>query len=218
MRLTKAIFQLFSITILLVACGKEASAGQQPVLTPYPQPPAAISLSNDEKAMLERGEPVYKKVGEGDEGRASAVFRVKASRETIWKTIQRFDKYTDWVPNVTGASVYSRNGDTNYLVEFKLGVMFMTYTYYIRHNYPQPSSGRSWGTWTLDYEKDSDITDSVGFWNVEPVPGQAKLCTVSYSVAIRAGGLAEMLRPIMEENGVQDATTWLKKRAEEARN
>jgi len=213
------MFQLCLVSVFLLACGSETAdaAAQKPVLAPFPEPPPALVLTEDEKTLVESGEPVYKKLSEGSgTGRASAVFRVKANQETIWSTIKMFDKYPEWIPNgrVKYAKVYEKRGH-RHLVEFKVSAGLWDYTYYINHNFPAPNSSRTWGTWTLDYDKTSEINDSVGYWNVQPVSGMKNVCDVTYSVAISVSGALDWLRPIFEESGVQDATKWLKVRAEE---
>ena len=180
------------------------------VLAPYANPPKATSLTAEQEALLGTGAPVYTQVESKDGGRGAAVFLVDAAPTKVWSTIKRFDQYPGWIDGVKECEVYKQEGDHTY-ARFKIGRMGVNVEYFIDHTYP---AGQTWGTWTLDYSKKSDLDDSVGSWRVTAVPGNPNQSRVEYSVDIKVSGwVPGFIRDMIVKQGLQDATSWVKARS-----
>jgi len=178
-------------------------------ISPYPQPPAAVALDASQQAKLVSGEPVYTQIEGAAGGRGVAVFLVDATPEKVWSTIRSFASYPAWIDGVSACEVYRTEGDHVY-VYFALKKMGMGIEYYIDHTYPP---GAEWGTWTLDYDRESDLDDSVGMWRVTADPtGKTR---VEYSVDIQISGwVPGFVREMIVDRGIRDATTWVKVQSE----
>jgi hypothetical protein len=181
-------------------------------LKPYPRPPKPLVLSAAEQATLAKGAPVMRQAeGEGG-GRGLAVFVVDAPPDLVWSTIQEFKSYPRWIPEVKQCDVYRKNGGKTG-VHFQIKSFPITIDYYIAHDFDL--AGR-WGTWTLDYSRQSDLDDSVGFWRVSEIEGQPGRARVEYSVDIALKGFVPgFIRDILVDNGLKAATSWVKVQSEQ---
>jgi hypothetical protein len=84
--------------------------------------------------------------------------------------------------------------------------------YFIRHDY-HPDKG--YLAWTLDYSRQSDLDDSVGYWRVKPLTTEPPRSRLEYSVDIRfKGWIPGFVAKMIQEKGLSDATTWVKKQSE----
>lgn len=151
-------------------------------LEPFADNPK-LELTAEQKAKVEKGELIFWEKSEDwpnaqyfKEG--SAVFRVHATPERIWKVLGEFNKYPDWAYKVGGARNYKPSHDDKHYIEFKAQVVGKKY--YVEHNFPMAKKG--WGTWKTDHEQKSDcVLDTVGFWRVEPVKDHPEQSDVFYS-------------------------------------
>lgn len=173
--------------------------------------PKPVQLTAADTATLAKGDRVMKQVQQKDGGRGVAIFRVNAPAQTVWSVISNFAKYPDWVEGVDRTNVYKRVGNDIY-VEFEISAMGFSYIYYIKHHYPIE---KGYGTWTLDYSRDSDLDDSVGYWIVTPVPGNPAQTQVEYSVDVRLKGwVPGFIKTLLVNKGLKQATVWVKEQAE----
>ena len=180
---------------------------------PFAHPPPALVLTAEETARLAAGKPVFRQKSDDDSGRATAIFQVHASPDITWRTINDFPSYPKWIKEVTAAEVYRRKGST-IDVAFTLESFPVTVDYFIHHDFDQE---HRFGTWTLDYARDSDLDDSVGFWRVNAVDGQPGECLVEYSIDIAIKGwVPAFIRSMLVDSGVKQATQWVKVQSERA--
>lgn len=213
---------LLAALLMLMACGTDDANAANPtrphphqgLITPYNGAPPEVVLSASESSSVASGTPVYKQIEVSGGGRAVAVFKVKAPAKTIWSVISDFDKYPQWIDSLTKAKVYKREGDKIF-TEFTLSAGFFgSWTYYVEHNYPMEKKG--WGTWKLDYSRESDLDDSVGFWHVKPVPGSSNECIVTYSVEIKISSwIPDFVKNMIVDGGLKEATQWVKVQSEQ---
>lgn len=181
------------------------------LLAPYPRPPKPLVITDAERAVLATGKPVMRQAEGGAGGRGLAVFVVDAEPDVVWSTIQEFKSYPKWIPEVSQCDVYRKDGG-KIDVHFQIKSFPITLDYYIAHNANQ---AERWGTWTLDYGRQSDLDDSVGFWRVTEVAGQPKKAQVEYSVDIALKGYVPgFIRGILVDNGLKQATSWVKVQSE----
>ncbi len=201
-----------ALVFVFMACGKE---GANASLAPYVGPPPTIPLSSSDKLKLDRGQSVDATTDTGSGGRAVKIFRVNASANNVWSVILDFEKYPKWIDSLTETRIYKKE-NKNLFVEFHLygGMLVGTYIYHINHTY---TPGSDWLTWTLDETPglQNDIKGSVGYWRVTPVEGaNGKKCDVTYSIDVELGGLASLVKGILVDRGLEEATGWVKQQSE----
>jgi ribosome-associated toxin RatA of RatAB toxin-antitoxin module len=168
-----------------------------------------VALDAGQEATLVGGQPVYTQIEGAAGGRGVAVFLVNAPPDKVWATIRSFPSYTSWIDGVSACEIYKTEGE-HVFVRFELKKMGMGIEYFIDHTYPP---GADWGTWTLDYDRESDLDDSVGMWRVTPdASGKTR---VEYSVDIQISGwVPGFIREMIVDRGIRDATTWVKVQSE----
>lgn len=183
------------------------------VLSPYPSSPTLPTLSADDLAKLADGKPVQKQMKESGSsgGRGLAVQDVHATPEEIWSRIMALDKYTEWVSNVTECEVYETKG-AHTKARFVLSATVMSVEYFIDHTfYPD----KNYLTWTLDYSKESDLDDSVGFWYVQPLQEKPGWSRLYYSVDVQLKGwVPGFIENMITKSGLSKATSWVKRESE----
>jgi len=199
-----------NILFLLIAfVGANALAA----IMPYRGEPPHIELSATQRAQLEKFEPVYPPItDEGNSGGGQVVFRVKAPPAVVWDVINDFPNYPKYNGDVYSSEYYSPKQGNFIYVKFVAKKFFVTVNWHVKHNYPGFKKG--WGTWQLDKSKENDLTECVGFWRVDPVPG-TNYSDVSYSVNLASDGFfLNLFKGMLISEGVKKATQWLKKEAE----
>lgn len=173
--------------------------------------PTKVALSSGELSTLSSGKPVLKQVKEGSGGRGIAIFDVDATEAQVWQTITSFEKYPDWIDELSKCEPYKKDGNNLY-VDFIISTWGVSVEYYIKHDY-QPEKG--YMTWTLDYSRESDLDDSTGYWLVYPSPLDPSKTRVEYTVDLRIQGwVPGFIQTMLAESGVEDATKWVKREAE----
>lgn len=181
------------------------------LVTPYTGAPPAVSLSAEDLATLQAGKMVMKQVQRGNGGHAVAFQDIHAAPTTIWSKITNYGMYSSWVNGVKSCSVYKRDG-SKIFAQFDLSVMGIGVTYFIKHDY-QPAS--NYLTWTLDYSRQSDLDDSVGYWRLTPLSANPPLTRLEYSVDIRfKGWIPGFVQDFIANKGLSDAVGWVKKQSE----
>jgi ribosome-associated toxin RatA of RatAB toxin-antitoxin module len=181
------------------------------VLKPYPRPPKPPALTDADRATLAAGKPVMRQTEGEAGGRGLAIFQVNAPADVVWATIRDYPSYPNFIPEVKKCEIYKKDGG-NVDVRFLLKSYGVNIEYFIHHDIDV--AGR-WLTWTLDYNRESDLDDSVGFWRVTPVDGAADRAQVEYSVDIAISGwVPGFVRSLLVDNGLKQATSWVKVQSE----
>ncbi len=207
---------LFALALCLCAAPALAASEDTPhphqgVVTPYNGAPPVLALSADDLATLATGAMIKKQIEAESGGRGIVVQDVNASPEVIWSRITRYDKYPQWVSGVLECAEYENQGE-RIKVRFLVGAMGTKVAYYVDHVY-KPAEG--WMTWTLDYTRESDLDDSVGFWRVEALPEKPGWSRVTYSVDVRLRGwVPGFIETLIAKRGLTQATEWVKREAE----
>ncbi|MEW5855717.1 MAG: SRPBCC family protein [Myxococcota bacterium] len=209
MRLLLVVVVVLGTSVVLAA-DRNKPHPHKGVLKPYTEP-APLKLSTEETAQLAGGKAVMRQVEGENGGRGLAVFKVNAPPQTVWNVICDFPQYPKWIKNVKKTEVYRQEGE-NIDVAFTLAGLGFSIDYFIHHVYRHE---KLWGTWTLDYSRQSDLDDSVGFWRVTPWPGNPEQSQVEYSVDVQVRGwIPGFVRGIIVDNGLKQATGWVKEQAE----
>lgn len=173
--------------------------------------PPAVSLTAEESAKLAAGELVLKQVRSGNGGKGVAFMDIAATPETIWSRITNYAMYPTWVDNVAECEVYRRAGDKIW-TRFVLDPFKMKIEYYIAHTY---NAAAGWLTWTLDYTRQSDLDESVGYWRVTPITTSPPRTRLEYSVVVRyEGWVPQFVQDSISKKGLTNAVSWVKKQSE----
>jgi len=180
-------------------------------LEPFVGAPPRLELDAADRARLAKGEPVLKQVESRSGGRGMLVQDIHAAPQTIWNRIGDFRAYPRMVKHVRECEPYFEHGD-DVRVRFVISVLGLHYEYYVHHVFhPQ----RGWVTWTLDYTRESDLDDSVGYWAVKALSEKPGWSRLFYSIDMRTRGwMPGFLRHMIAGEGLRDATRWVKREAE----
>jgi ribosome-associated toxin RatA of RatAB toxin-antitoxin module len=202
-----------------VSGGREAWAADarkphphQGVIAHFDGEPPRVELNAQEQQRFLKGEPIRKQILRGaGGGRGVAIFRVNAPAEVVWSVIRDYPSYPRWIDSVDKCEIYKRDGDDIY-VRFVVSSWGVDVEYFIKHTF-RPNLG--WATWTLDYARESDLEDSVGFWRVTPLPSNPGHSRVTYSIDMSLRGwVPGFLKRVIVNKGLEEATEWVKVQAE----
>jgi len=182
-------------------------------ITAYSGAPPTVALTADELARLAAGEVVKRQVQYADGGRGVAVQDIKAPPEVVWARILDFPAYPRMVDNVSECEIYT-SGEHELKARFIIGALMMNIEYYIDH---EVHVDEGWLTWTLDYSRESDLDDSVGFWRVAPVADRPGYTRLVYSVEVKPlGWVPGPIEDYISDAGLTKATAWVKRESEAA--
>lgn len=206
---------VLALCIVLTIPGRPAYAADRHygVLAPYADGPPPVVLSAADLGRLADGDTLLRDFRVGEDPRRLAIVRVRAPAETVWSVLRDFERYPEWVKGLTATRVYRRNRDDIYVSFDYRHWLVGDVRYHIRHTYPGTATG--WGTWVLDPEHPSDLIDTVGFWRVVPVAGEAHTSDVVYSTRIVPGDwLARLVGEWFVDDTLRTVVKGLKSRAE----
>jgi ribosome-associated toxin RatA of RatAB toxin-antitoxin module len=203
---------LFSVLALpTLAADATQPHGHRGVLPSYRGAPPITPVTPTEEKQLLAKKPVFKQREAKQGGQGVAVFHVDAPPDVVWSVISDFHSYPRWIGSLKEAEVYKRQGD-HIFVRMKVGAMGMSVEYFIDHHYP---TEKGWGTWTLDYDRKSDLDDSVGYWRVSPLKDDPSKSRVEYSVDLKISGwVPGFIRNLLVNDGLKEATSWVRVQAE----
>ena len=209
--LLAALLATLSASAPALAADVGKAHGHKGVLKPYARPPPPLVLTEKEKARIESGKSVMRQMEGEAGGRGMAIFRVDATPDVVWAIINDFGSYPKWIDEVKKCEIYKKDGG-KIDVAFKISSFPVSIEYFIAHDYDMANR---WGTWTLDYNRESDLDDSVGFWRVTPVEGDATRSMVEYSVDVKIKGwVPDFIREMLVDKGLKQATHWVKVQSE----
>lgn len=206
-RLLLAAPLLLSLPVLAADPNKPHE--HQGKLAAYKGAPPPLSLTSEDLAKLSAGEAVLKQVKGDNGGRGVAVMDIHAAPSVIWSRITNYSMYPTWVDHVSECGVYRQEPGLIF-TRFVLSTMGMSIEYYIRH---VDRHNDGYLTWTLDYSRNSDFDDSVGYWRVTPLDSTTS--RLEYSVAILVKGyVPDFIVDMVTSKGLTNATSWVKKQSE----
>lgn len=198
----------------------------QGTVTPYEPNAPDFKLNDKAVNMLKAGKMYKTQISEGGKGRGVVVVDINAPTAAVWSRILDFEHYKQMVTGVTYSSNYnvvdykpSRSNkflSQHIYTRMKIGFSMVTLEYFVKHSY-HPK--RNILTWTLDYDKSSDLDDSAGYWFVIPHPddtgGENTRSRVYYSAdANFPTWLPTFVQNFVSNKALGDATSWLKRESE----
>ena len=181
-------------------------------------PPSKIGLGNlgvaDEE--LRQGEPVLKKINlPGGWIRSVSVQDVRAPEKVVWQAINDLPRYPKMVDGVVKCDVYSRekkmSGETTVCATYTLKAAGVSLTYYMKHIF-EPR--KHCMTFHLDYDRCSELSDSVGYWYVEDM--KDGWCRVYYSTDSKLPSFVPgFLKDKLTSMAAKRSTSWVDTRCNE---
>ena len=142
-----------------------------------------------------------------------AVQYIDATADNVWETILSYNRYDDWVSNVDSCRVYKKEQNTVY-VETLSSLGFMKFGVYTKNTL---HLDKGYMTWTLDYDKNSDLNDSVGYWRVEQISNTPPVTVVEYHSKVKVGNMPAFVEKFLRNDALLKGTSWVKKQAEKLR-
>lgn len=183
---------------------------------------APVSMTNDEKKRVDRGEIIVREVPAGDAAGKTfeAIGRINASRESIVQVLTAYETYPEFMPNVSNIEIVEQNGNDailNYTLSLPLGKIKK---YRLKISVAEHENFTSVMQWQmLDWpglKTAETIKNTTGFWQIEEKGLNRSL--VLYHVYTDPGPVPFGLGWIvdyMSKNSVPEALTQTKARAEE---
>ena len=176
--------RMASLALFVLVRGSHASDASRPhphtgILAKYErQPPSkyGLTLEGITQEQLRSGAPVQKLIPiKGGFKRACSIQEICASEELVWSKIMDLNKYSSMVEGVAECEVYSdesnKKGNREVCARYKVGAGPFNMEYFMRHTY-EPSKHSM--TFALDYARESDFSDTVGYWCArQPAPAPA---------------------------------------------
>jgi hypothetical protein len=168
-------------------------------------------LTSAEKGRLLDGETIERTSREGRTGKGVAVFLVDAPAWFVWSILRDVDAHHTLIENMFESEVYNRTGHDIY-ARFLVGQWGFKYEYFVRHHFPE---GADYGTWTLDYTRHSDITDTVGYWRITPFANDPQRALVEYTSHARMESwMPNFIKDLLTNQVISEGALWLKRAAE----
>lgn len=207
----------------------ECSSFNQPhphqgLVAPYEPKAPKIDLNKKALALLEDGKLFKTQIAkEGGGGRGIVVLDVNAPTATVWSRILDYDNYAKMVNGCTSSKNYNviqhkPSKSNSFLSQtiytrMKIGLSVIQLEYFIKHQYHPKLNVL---TWTLDYDKTSDLDDSVGYWYIVEHPSKgSNWSRVYYSVDVALPDwLPGFAKDFFSTKALTDATSWVKKESE----
>ena len=188
-----------------------------PTRAPFaPSDSIAPELGSGDLAKLEEGGIVTVQSSQGSNGGGCAVEVIRAPPDVVWSQLLTFETYPTKVPKVKSCANYEVTKEagaelmkTRYVVGVVPG---LSMEYYLRHVFHPDENAL---TWTLDYERESDIDDCHGIWKVVPHPERPDWSRVEYAADLKLrGGCPQFVIDLLTKKALVDACTWLKVESE----
>ena len=142
-------------------------------LSPYVLGPPTVLLSREDEEELADGKTIMRVISnrpadesrEGGARRLLMVRDVAAPKDVVLDRIGDFAAYPRMVKGCDACHVYKRegrpDGTEEVRCEYRIHALHLKFRYFMSHQI-DPEAGCV--VWNLDYERESDLDDSVGYW------------------------------------------------------
>jgi len=180
-------------------------------LKQYEIGPPSILLSVEEEQKLEAGEDIMQAILQ-DDGVARRLVMVKdvqAPPEIILDRIMDIDAYPRMIKGCDGTKTYESqtepSGRQLIKTKYEIHALHLHFTYFMVHEYDPAERCM---VFHLDYDRRSDLDDSVGYWFVQP-KGPAE-CRVYYSCVTKLRNwVPGPVYALMTKAALKQTTTWV---------
>mmetsp|Transcript_24062 Transcript_24062/g.65088 ORF Transcript_24062/g.65088 Transcript_24062/m.65088 type:complete len:242 (+) Transcript_24062:2-727(+) len=178
-------------------------------------PPASFGfkLSGSQLRSLEQGENVLATIqNKGGEGSCIAVLDIPCPKRVVWERITDYKRYPKMVSGVLNCDTYKEQNYPNKKKNWSryvVSAVGIKKEYFVEHTY-EPY--KSCMTFCLDYSRQSDFDDSVGYWYVADHPKDKDKCRVFYSCRLKLRGwVPGPVKTYLMKTAVKQATLWVDK-------
>jgi ribosome-associated toxin RatA of RatAB toxin-antitoxin module len=181
----------------------------------------AIALAEPEKKRVAQGEIVVREIAAaGGKGRLfEAIGLIKASRNNVLMVLKDYEKYPEFMPNVSRVEIVEQKGNAavlNYTLTLPLGKIKK---YRLKISESAPEKQVSLLEWQIqpwpELKRAETITDTTGYWRIEEQSENKSL--ILYHVYTDPGpipfGLGWIV-DVLSKDSVPKALSQTKKRTE----
>jgi len=177
------ILALFILPTARSAANPNAPHIHQGIMQKYDSVPPSklgISLGGATAESLRSGKPTIRMIEGKGSKRIVSIQDMQAPEKVIWKVITDLPNYPKMVEGCEACDVYktkkSLSGSRVDYARYRVGAMGFKMEYYIKHMF-EPA--KHCFTFHLDYDRLSELSDTVGYWYVEQLDDG--WCRVYYS-------------------------------------
>jgi len=200
-----------ALSLALVAAASDSEPHyHRGKLTRYELGPPTITLSASDEARLRTGKAVTQAVETDEAGarRMIMVQNIPAPSSVVMGRIMDFEKYDKMVDGVDSCVNYvsRQEGKTRTVKStYDISVLHMKFKYFVEHTYDPEQRCM---VFNLDYDRRSDLDDSVGYWYVMPTGRAASRVYYSCECKLR-GWVPGPVYSLMTKEALKKATTWV---------
>lgn len=183
-------------------------------LARYEIGPPTLVLSSEEEDKLNAGKAVMKSLpSAGGASRLVMVQDIQAPANIVLGRIVDFDAYDRMVSGVDSCVTYCSSTEGSGLqttkATYQISALHLKLKYFVEHHY-DPAARCV--TFHLDYDRESDLDDSVGYWYAEPT-GRSS-CRVYYSCETKLRTwVPGPVYNLLTKEALTKATTWVEREA-----
>lgn len=209
---------LFASVLLWAPSALGASEGQRHYhsgkLTKYKMGPPPLLLSAADEARLSQGHAVMQSlVSDDGTRRLISVQDIEVPADVVMGRILDFEKYDKMVTAVDACNNYAnvelRDGSKLIKSKYTIHAAHLKFTYFVEHRYDPVERCM---VFNLDYSKQSDLDDTVGYWYARPRSPTS--CRIFYSTECKLRGwVPAPVYNILAKQALAQATTWVSREA-----
>lgn len=170
-----------------------------------------ISLGGATTESLRSGKPTIRMIESKGSKRIVSIQDMQAPEKVVWKVITDLPNYPKMVEGCEACDVYKTKkllgGARIDCARYRVGAMGFKIEYYIKHMF-DPS--KHCFTFHLDYDRLSELSDTVGYWYVEQLDDG--WCRVYYSTdSTLPGWIPAFAKESLVNLAAKRATGWVNK-------
>lgn len=188
------------MTPTLVFATLAAAAG------PLPAPPAAVVVTPQEQAALQRDEVVVRYQGPGKE--LVAVVDIEATPETTMREVMNLEARLAELSGVQNLEIYERS-EGHVGARWDVGIAVFHATFHIQYDFDM---ALGWCVYALDESKENSIQESRGSYQVYRVGAGSRM--VYRSVSVGSSSTPEWLSRRLGTGSARDMLGGIRARAE----
>lgn len=168
-----------------------------------------LLLSSADEERLQEGQAVMQAVAADDGSRRMIMVQdIDAPVHVVMGRIVDLERYDQMVQGVDSCVNYvstEQDGIKTLKSKYEIHAAHMKLTYYMEHTY---DPAQNCMVFNLDYDRRSDLDDSVGYWFAQPT-GPAS-CRVFYSCECKLRGwVPGPVYNVLTKKALKQATTWV---------
>jgi len=193
-----------------------AHRGLLPKYDRVPPSKFGLSLKGTDVASLRAGKPAVQMVPISKGFTRAVSFQdIEAPEDVVWSAIMDLPNYPKMVEGVAACEVYKKSkslrGLQTVCAKYTISVASYKMSYFMLHEF-EPSKHAM--TFHLDYDRCSDLSDTVGYWYVEDL--RDGWCRVYYSTDSKMPAwIPSFARNALTNLAAKRSTSWVHTRCAE---